>query len=81
MIQDFAVHADAGELVAWLSGMPEEPRVVYVVHGERPASEALARRIEDELGWCAVAPRLGERVRLDGRTSRELRQLLGRAEQ
>lgn len=65
VIQDFSVHADAGELVAWLSGMPQEPRAVYVVHGERPASEALARRIEDELGWCAVVPRLGERVRLD----------------
>jgi metallo-beta-lactamase family protein len=37
---------------------------VYVVHGESHASAALAQRIGDELGWCAVVPRLGERVRL-----------------
>jgi metallo-beta-lactamase family protein len=35
------------------------------VHGEAASSRQLATRIEDELGWCAVVPRLGERVRLD----------------
>jgi len=64
-VQDFSVHADADEIVAWLSRTPEPPRVVYVVHGEPHASRALARRINDELGWCAVVPRYGERVRLD----------------
>lgn len=62
---DFSVHADADELVAWLSTAPEPPRTVYVVHGEEHSSEGLAARIEDELGWVAVVPRLGERVRLD----------------
>ncbi|CAI9407673.1 MBL fold metallo-hydrolase RNA specificity domain-containing protein [Nocardioides sp. T2.26MG-1] len=61
----FSVHADAGEIVAWLGRAPEPPEVVYVVHGEPAGSEALARRIRDELGWRAVVPRLDERVRLD----------------
>jgi metallo-beta-lactamase family protein len=39
--------------------------MVYVVHGEQAPSEALARRIEDELGICAVVPRLFERVRVE----------------
>ncbi|MFC5730863.1 MULTISPECIES: MBL fold metallo-hydrolase RNA specificity domain-containing protein [Nocardioides] len=64
-IPDFSVHADADELVAWVASAQALPRMVYVVHGEPDASESLARRIEDELGICAVAPRLGERVRLD----------------
>lgn len=64
-VQDFSVHADAGEIVSWLSKAPQEPRVVYVVHGEQRASRVLARRISDELHWCAVVPTLGERVRLD----------------
>lgn len=64
-IPDFSVHADAEELLAWLGAAAQPPRTVYVVHGEARASAALARRIEKELGWCAVVPRLGERVRLD----------------
>jgi metallo-beta-lactamase family protein len=64
-VQDFSVHADAGEIVQWLGRAPEPPRVVYVVHGEPHATHALARRITDDLGWCAVVPRYGERVRLD----------------
>lgn len=61
----FSVHADADELVEWLARCPQPPRTVFVVHGEPPAAGALATRVTDELGWCAVVPRLGERVRLD----------------
>lgn len=64
-VPDFSVHADAGEVVAWLRRAAERPRTVYVVHGEPHASEALAERIRDELGWCAVVPRYGEKIRLD----------------
>ncbi|GAB2449682.1 MBL fold metallo-hydrolase [Nocardioides hungaricus] len=60
----FSVHADADELIGWLASA-SPPEVVYVVHGEPRASAALARRIGDELGWCAVVPRPDERVRLD----------------
>ena len=65
MDDGFSVHADAGELMAWLSRLPEPPETVYVVHGEPPASAALAQRIRDELDWTAVVPRFGERVRVD----------------
>ena len=61
----FSVHADAAEIVAWLGRASRPPSVAYVVHGEPAASRALADRIVDELGWCAVVPRFGERVRLD----------------
>lgn len=64
-VPHFSVHADADEIVGWLGRAPEPPEVVYVVHGEPAASRALAARIRDDLGWCAVVPGLGERVRLD----------------
>lgn len=64
-VPTFSVHADADELVAWLASATTPPEVVYVVHGEPRSSDELARRISNELGWCAVVPRLGERVRLD----------------
>ena len=61
---EFSVHADASELLDWLGALPAPPEVVYVVHGEEPASRALAARIRDELGCTAVVPALDERVRL-----------------
>lgn len=64
-VPDFSVHADADELVAWVASADKPPRTVYVVHGEAPASGALARRLEAELGVCAVVPREGERVLVD----------------
>jgi len=62
--EEFSVHADADELVAWLREIPEPPETVYVTHGEPDASARLAERIRGELGVTAVVPRLGERVRL-----------------
>jgi metallo-beta-lactamase family protein len=62
---EFSAHADGDEIIAWLARLPAEPRTVFVVHGEGAASAALARRIDHHLGWSAVVPHLGERVRLD----------------
>ncbi len=59
---EFSVHADAGELVAWLATAPTPPTATYVVHGERAASERLADRVRTELDRLAVCPHPGERV-------------------
>jgi metallo-beta-lactamase family protein len=64
-LDDFSVHADADELVAWLGEMPEPPRTVHVVHGEPESSRALARLIRKELDCAVSVPRLNERVLLD----------------
>jgi metallo-beta-lactamase family protein len=64
-VPDFSVHADADELVAWVASAEKPPHTVYVVHGEATAGAALARRLEAELGLCAILPREGERVLLD----------------
>lgn len=64
MVEGFSVHADADELVAWIGSASAPPKVVYVVHGEPPASQALATRVRDELGLVAVVARDGEKVRV-----------------
>ncbi len=66
VVDAFSVHADSDELVAWLKPV-EPPDTCYVVHGERPAADALAQRLADEIGWKAVVPNQGERVRVDKR--------------
>ena len=54
-----SAHADSDQVLQWLRTMPAAPRQVYVVHGEREASDALRRRIEHELRWSALVPEHG----------------------
>lgn len=63
-VDGFSVHADGDELLAWLASGPDEPDIVYVVHGEPEGSAAFAQRIRSELGWMAVVPENGEIVRV-----------------
>lgn len=65
VVDEFSVHADAYELMHWLGQLEKPPRACYVVHGEPSAAQALADRLDHQLGWCAVVPRHRERVRLD----------------
>ena len=59
-----SAHADADELMRWLSGFRRAPRRVFIVHGEAQASEALRSRIDQELGWDAVVPRQAQMFEL-----------------
>ncbi len=52
-----SAHADADELMRWLSGFRHEPSRVFIVHGEPEAAEALRVRINKDLGWNATVPR------------------------
>jgi metallo-beta-lactamase family protein len=58
-LQSASAHADANQLLDWLRSMPSAPAQVYVVHGERQASDVLRVRIERELGWRALVPEHG----------------------
>lgn len=63
-LRNLSSHADSDQMIEWLRQSPP-PRTVFVVHGEPAASRALADRMEQELGWTAVVPRLSEKVRID----------------
>ena len=55
-INSFSVHADASELIDWLKTSSEEPKQVFVVHGEPDSSQALDQRIKRELNWECIVP-------------------------
>jgi metallo-beta-lactamase family protein len=57
-------HADASEMVRWLSAIDRPPRTVFLTHGEVDAAEALAARITKERGFPTYVPDLGETVEL-----------------
>ncbi len=64
-IPAFSVHADQSEIIGWLKSAASVPEVVYVVHGDPAAADALRSAIVRELRWNAVVPHYLERVRLD----------------
>lgn len=55
-LQSASSHADASEMLAWMSTLTEAPRRMFITHGEPGASDALRQRIERELGWAAHVP-------------------------
>ncbi len=59
-----SAHADADEILAWLGNFASAPRQTFVTHGEPAASDALRRRIEEELGWSCSVPEYRDRVEL-----------------
>ena len=59
-----SAHADTDEIVRWLRGFERAPRLTFITHGEPVASDALRRRIEEELGWTCKIPEHLEKVTL-----------------
>jgi metallo-beta-lactamase family protein len=54
-----SAHADADEIMQWLSHFKRAPRQTFLVHGEPEAADTLRLRIKDTLGWpCRVAEHL-----------------------
>lgn len=54
-IGGLSAHADQPGLLAWLRNIEKAPRRVFVVHGERSASETFVDAIRSELGWDDVS--------------------------
>lgn len=63
-IGSLSAHADANELMRWLSGFKRPPKTTFVVHGEPESAAALQQKIQTELGWQAVVPAYEETVEL-----------------
>jgi metallo-beta-lactamase family protein len=63
-IDSMSAHADAAEIMRWLSGFSRPPRMTHLVHGEPGALQALAARITAERGWPVHIAAYQERVTL-----------------
>lgn len=60
----FSGHADYAELMKWLEGIADAPRLTYITHGEPGPAQAMAERVSAERRFSAHAPHLGETVEL-----------------
>ena len=61
-IEEFSVHADSTELIAWLGSSSEAPGQVFVVHGEAGVAESFSDLVRSKLGWKSRAPKDGDSV-------------------
>ncbi len=50
-IDSMSAHADAAEILRWLSGFERPPRMTYLVHGDPAALNALAAKLTATLRW------------------------------
>ncbi len=57
-------HADADEILEWLRGFEQAPKLSFITHGEPAASDALRQRMERELDWPCRVPEYLETVDL-----------------
>jgi metallo-beta-lactamase family protein len=55
-IDNLSSHADAQEILAWLTGFARPPHRTFVTHGEPAAADALRQRIEEQLHWACEVP-------------------------
>jgi metallo-beta-lactamase family protein len=63
-IDSMSAHADASEIMRWLSGFVRPPEMTYLVHGEPAALAALKVRIEADRRWPVRIAQYQERVAL-----------------
>ncbi len=63
-IGGFSAHADWGEVLRWLEGLPAPPRRAFTTHGEPEAARAMCGHIIERYGWKVDPPAYGDRVEL-----------------
>ncbi|MCX7822003.1 MAG: MBL fold metallo-hydrolase [Syntrophobacterales bacterium] len=59
-IGGFSSHAGQDELIEWVSNFKKREMKVFLIHGEKTASEALSFLIREKLGLWTYIPHMGE---------------------
>jgi metallo-beta-lactamase family protein len=63
-VDGLSAHADQDELMEWMDGFTQKPKITFMIHGEPEAAAALAELAAKELGWNTLVPEYMESVEL-----------------
>lgn len=63
-IKSLSAHADQQGLIDWVSDIKNIPEKVFIIHGEKMASDVLRLKIKDIYNWQVHIPQLNETVRI-----------------
>lgn len=64
-IDSLSAHADRNEMITWLKHFRDAPKAIFLNHGEPHQSDALRVKIEHDLKWKVLIPKLQESFYLD----------------
>jgi metallo-beta-lactamase family protein len=64
-VHGFSAHADRNEMLKWLSSMKKAPKQIFIVHGEKSASQSFADFLIERLGWNVTVPRYQDQIVID----------------
>jgi metallo-beta-lactamase family protein len=64
IIHGLSAHGDQKDLINWLSEMKTKPEKVFIVHGEREASDTFRLKLKDTYGWDCTIPKLFDIVEI-----------------
>ncbi|PSL05017.1 MBL fold metallo-hydrolase RNA specificity domain-containing protein [Cecembia rubra] len=55
-IEGLSAHADQEELMEWAEGFASKPKMTFLIHGEKEASETLSQKLTEILQWNTIVP-------------------------
>ncbi|WP_029038723.1 MBL fold metallo-hydrolase RNA specificity domain-containing protein [Salinimicrobium xinjiangense] len=64
-INSLSAHADQEGLLEWLDEIKNSPQRIFLIHGEKGASDYLRVKIRDRYGWRAEIPHLNQVVNVE----------------
>jgi metallo-beta-lactamase family protein len=64
-IGGFSAHADRNELLQWITTLEENPKKVFITHGEEEVAENFADFLHEQTGWTTYVPEYRETVTIE----------------
>lgn len=61
----FSAHADYDEILQWLAHLQNNPKKIFLTHGELESAQSLKKKIEERFGWTVIIPQYQDSFELD----------------
>ncbi len=59
-IESLSAHGDQNDLLNWLSNLKQQPKQVFIIHGEKDQAEAFKHKLKEVKHWEPVIPQLNQ---------------------
>lgn len=60
LVEGLSAHGDQKDLIYWLKDLKIPPKKIFLVHGEESALKGLKEKIENDLGYEVIQPKLNQ---------------------
>lgn len=60
LVEGLSAHGDQKDLIYWLKDLKASPEKIFLVHGEESALKGLKEKIDNDLGYEVIQPKLNQ---------------------